>query len=343
MKKILSILFSILYVSIMPCFAFSELYLLPNTQTSKISKSIDYGFLDQGYKIIKRNPYYGVDSDDNSKYAVVILQMNGNDLLYYYNSNGNKKINKRILKQFKNAGIQYEKSQNTHALEVYDNLAQKIVYGQGETVYTFEEEQPAVYYNQNNTYQSQSQTTYRGSVVQVPKGSSFGVYLQNPINTSSARVGDRITAVLTSNWTYNGSVVAPQGSLVYGTVTLAHGARYGSQNGRVVIDFNQIVTPSNITYNISTEKVDFSVTNEGKFASTAQAAVTGAVIGALAGLAIAAISRNSLGQGAAIGAGIGGGGSLITSTAPKGIDAEIPSYTELELTLSQPFKMTVSN
>jgi hypothetical protein len=48
------------------------------------------------------------------------------------------------------------------------------------------------------------------------------------------------------------------------------------------------------------------------------------------------------GAGAAIGAGVGAGGSIIKSTAERGVDAEIPSFTEMELTLTKPIEISVN-
>ena len=44
---------------------------------------------------------------------------------------------------------------------------------------------------------------------------------------------------------------------------------------------------------------------------------------------------------AAIGAGVGAGSSAIYSTAERGVDAEITSFTELEITLTQPLNVSV--
>lgn len=141
---------------------------------------------------------------------------------------------------------------------------------------------------------------------------------------------------------YNGVVVFPQGSLVYGTLTKAVHASYGSRNGKVVIQFNQIVTPENKTYAISTDKVDFAVANDGKVKSVVTSAATGAIIGALGGLLYAALSGGDIGKATAIGAGVGAGTGLAGAAIEQGVDAEIPSFTELELVLTKSVNVTVS-
>ena len=58
------------------------------------------------------------------------------------------------------------------------------------------------------------------------------------------------------------------------------------------------------------------------------------MVGALSG-------GEHIGRSVAIGAGVGAGSSAIYSTAERGVDAEIPSYTEIEITLTQPLNVTV--
>ena len=111
--------------------------------------------------------------------------------------------------------------------------------------------------------------------------------------------------------------------------------------GRVVIDFNQIVTPDGKTYDISTEKIDFTVTNDGKVASVAKDVVVGALVGGLAGLLIGACTKN-IGTATAISAGVGAGVGALSNVAEMGVDAEIPSFTEMEIELTKPLSTNVS-
>ena len=62
----------------------------------------------------------------------------------------------------------------------------------------------------------------------------------------------------------------------------------------------------------------------------------------MVGLLVGALSGGEhIGRSVAIGAGVGAGSSAVYSTAEKGVDAEIPSFTELEITLTQPLSVTV--
>jgi len=341
MKKLIATLIIMLY-SASYAAEVSELYYIKNIQPNSLNATVKSSYYNQNYTLKKENPYYGISSKDSSDYAVIILQSSGNNLFYYYKSNGNKKINTNIIKALKSSGIQYEQSFNSNLLNTFDNLANQVINPSLATKYTFEEPTQTTT-TTSSTYSKQDNSTLSGYVAQIQKGTKFDVYLQNPINTSTASVGDKVIAVLTNDWTYNGYTIAPQGSLVYGELTLAHPAQYGSRNGRVVIKFNQLVTPTGTTLNIKTEKVDFSVDNDGKLVSSVKNVAVGAIIGALGGLLVGALSGGDhLGRSVAIGAGIGAGGAAIGSTVEKGVDAEIPSFTELELELSETLRVTLS-
>lgn len=348
MKKLIAIFLALLLNSLNGAFAFSEVYYLKNATPSAIQPSVLNAFYSQNFQVIdNKNPYYAKSEKNPQDYAVVILQQSGNNSFYYYQSNNNKKINKYVIKAIKRAGIDYEQSYNVNIISTFDDIAKRTITSSNSktaNTYVFNDNEPA-YSSTYTTSSNQSvnkhnSNTYKGYVANVESGTKINIYLQSAINTSSAVEGDRVIAVLTQDLTYNGHVVASQGSLVYGILTKARHATYGSRNGRVVIDFNQLVTPEGKTFNIETEKIDFTVTNEGKVAKVASNVAVGAAVGVLTGLLVGALSGH-LGPAAAIGAGVGAGGALIGGTVEKGVDAEIPSFTEMEITLTKPFSTTV--
>ena len=250
MKKIFALIITLFFLATNSCYALSELYYLRNTSESQMQPIVEESFANYNYRISKYNPYYGVSYNGND-YAVVILQQSGSNVFYYYQSSGSNKINKRILKNAKRSGYTYEESQNASILSVYEDLAKKTMSNYGTTYNNYVFSEPVYAQNTQTSYTPDpSSTSLQGYVAQVDKGTKLQAYLQNAVNTSSANVGDQVIAVLTTDLAYNGTVVAPQGSMVYGTLTYARHATYGSRNGKVVINFNQLVTPENKTYNI---------------------------------------------------------------------------------------------
>lgn len=337
MKKILALMISFVYMfSTNAALAFNELYYLTNVSRDALSPQVETLLLGKNYTIKKKNPFWAVSNKNPENYAVVILEPTGQNLFYYVEANKKgKSLNKAFLKLLKEQNISYQEYYGDMYMTHFAQMAQKAMTGEQKT-YSFET-QPHYQQKAHVTKTNLPDNALKGFVASVGKGSVLDVYLQNAINTATANVGDNIVAVLKNDWIVDGvHVIAPQGSVIYGNLTEAHSARYGSRNGGVVIDFNKIVTPDGKSYNLVTQPIDFDVTNDGKLKSTASKVAVAGAVGALAGLAFALLGGGDhLGSGAAIGAGVASGISLVSSVAAKGVDAEIPSYTELEIVVEQ--------
>lgn len=336
MKKNVLILMCLL-LSLGETFAQVNLYTIKNVPKENIKPYIESALYSSNYAINKKDPYYALKADNSDDNITIILQKSGNDVLYYFNSTKDKRVNKNILKSFKNLSIDCIETDDENYLNIFNKQAQNID-SNITKVYNFDvwnNTQPAVAID--NT--KDDDTTLKGRIIQIDKGTVIEAYLQTPINTASAQTGDSVSAVLTNDLVYNGYTIAQQGSILSGVLSKAHSAAYGSRNGRVVIDFNSLTTLDNKVYKLATEAIDFSVTNEGKLSNSTKNIATGAIIGALGGLLIGALSSDaSIGKSILIGAGTGIASGAVKSVAEKGVDAEIPIYTNLEVKLTKPFK-----
>lgn len=336
MKKFLALLISLVYLfSANAALALNELYYLSNVNRETLAPQVEALLTEKDYTLKKKNPFWAVSNKNPENYAVVILEPTGQNLFYYIETNKKgTSFNKAFLKSLKEQNIFYQEYYGDLYMNHFAQMAQKAMTGTQKT-YSFESsQQPQPQQVQKTQVPSNA---LKGFVASVGAGSVLDVYLQNAINTATANIGDNVVGVLKSDWVVDGlHVVAPQGSVLYGNLTKAVSARYGSRNGGVVIDFNKIVTPDGKTYDLVTQPIDFDVTNDGKLKSTASKVAVASAVGALAGLAFALLGGgDNIGSGAAIGAGVAGGISLISSVAEKGVDAEIPSYTELEVVVEQ--------
>ncbi len=342
MKKYLTYLLLFVYV-LFPnvCFAnVSNLYFIRNTNKNTLQPIVEKYLLNSKYEIVKRNPYLAVYKKNASNYVIIILQNSSANMFYYFNSTDNKSINSSIIKELKKQNVSFEQSFNQSYLSTFENQANKILTNTENNSYTFTDNTAVTTTVKSSN--TASNKVLKGYVGQIPKGTMFKSYLQTPVNTATANVGDSIIAILTDDWMYNGSVIAPQGSVLSGTIVKAQSARYGSRNGSVDIDFNTLQTGKK-TYNISTEKIEFDVSNDGKIGKVSKNVLAGAATGALLGLLIGLCnSKTSNGAATAIGAGIGAGSAIIGSAVEKGVDAEIPTYTELDITLSKPMNIVIS-
>lgn len=348
MKKFLSLFLCILYfMSINACYAFEELYYIKNIDKNTASSQIKEVLADEEFDIKNENPLHAISKKKAENFAIMVLQQSGENLFYFYESNDkNKKLNKKILKKFKKNDIEYEQSEDASLLTNFADIVYRYNTGT-KKVYSFEEpKQP-----KEDTIKKQAQqqnikpTTMQGFAGKIRSGVRLNVYLQNPINTATAAQGDIVNAVLKEDWLYKGYTVAPQGSILTGSLVKASPAKHGSRNGSVDIVFTKLITPNGKTLDISTQNIEFSVTNEGKVKSAVTATVGMAVAGALIGLAIAALTGDTsqLAKGAIIGASVGGGTALVSNVAQKGVDAEIPAFTDIEIILNKPVSVVLTN
>lgn len=200
--------------------------------------------------------------------------------------------------------------------------------------------QPTYYAPQ--TYKS-SNGTLRGSVVTVPAGQKVPVVVTSPISSANMILGQTVNLALSSDFYYNGNLIAPAGSSVIGTVLQVSKAKHGSMNGKLLLRFTQIVTPYGVQIPISAViKTD---DNSGMLIGGTKMDVAkdygkdlavGAGAGALSGVVFGALAGGNVGKGAALGTAVGAGGGLVKSLWDKGDDVEIPVNSSVELILTQP-------
>ena len=349
MKKFLAFIICAFYLlSNQVCFAVSNLYFVKNANVNTVRALVENGFSsEKTYILQKKNPYLAYSAKNSSDYVVVILQQSSANLFYYFQSTSDKKIDNAIKKLLKKQGLVFEQSQNTNYLSTFEKQAEKVLTNKV-NVYDFTQNNQPATVNQSKTSQTQKEESnvLKGYVGQISEGTIFNAYLKTPLNTATASVGDEVVAVLTEDWVYKSRLVAPQGSLVKGHLSKARHAAYGSRNGRVVIDFESVTTDDGNVYRISTEKIDFTITNEGKINRTVSGVAKGAVIGVVGALIVAAISSATgsdvnWGKSMAIGAGVGAGTAAASAAIERGVDAEIPVFTELEVKLVKPLNVTL--
>ena len=210
--------------------------------------------------------------------------------------------------------------------------------------YNFTQTQQPTY--QPNYYKpayTSSNGTLKGSVVTVPAGQTVPAVVTAPINSASAVLGQTVNLALSSDFYYNGNLIAPAGSSVVGTVLEVSKAKHGSMNGKLLLRFTQIVTPYGVQIPISA--VIKTEDNSGVLIGGTKLDVAkdygkdlagGAAAGALSGVVFGALAGGSVGKGAALGTAVGAGGGLVKSLWDKGDDVEIPVNASIELILTQP-------
>ena len=189
----------------------------------------------------------------------------------------------------------------------------------------------------------------QGNVVMVPAGATVKAMLTAPLSSQYTTTGQTISMALNNDFYYDGKLIAPAGSTVYGTVIESSKAKRGSINGKLCVRFTQIYTPYGTQIPISAViKTDDS---SGVLVGGTKLDVTkeytkdlaaGSAAGALTGLVFGALAGGDVGRGAALGTAVGAGGGLAKSVWDKGNDVEIPANASVELMLTQPITVSAS-
>ena len=202
--------------------------------------------------------------------------------------------------------------------------------------------QPQINYNYNQPVNYSGQPL-KGSVVTVPAGAEFNANLTTELSSATATVGQTVTMHLGKDFYYNNKLIAPAGSIVYGSVIEASPAKHGSMNGKLCVRFTQINTPTGNQIPISA--VIKTNDNSGVLVGGTKVDVTkeytkdlvvGSAAGALSGVVFGALAGGSVGKGAALGTAVGAGGGLVKSVWDKGNDVVIPANAGVDLYLTQP-------
>ena len=194
---------------------------------------------------------------------------------------------------------------------------------------------------QNNTYTQIKTPSLNGYIINIPAGTKFNVTFDSGIYSGSLEKNDRLTVRLTDDFRYNGKLIAPAGSLVYGIATDAKNAGLAYGSGLIEIAFNEIITPEGGQISISTEKVYLKSKSERAKKMTRDV-VIGALGSMLVGAALTALGggTDDWGRNMLIFGSLGAAGGGLRGTMQRGEEVQIPDGTTIELELSAPLNAT---
>lgn len=194
-----------------------------------------------------------------------------------------------------------------------------------------------------NTFEQPRTEPINGYVVKIPAGTTFPITFDAGISSGSLEKNDRLTAKLTRDFVYNGTLIALAGSLVYGSTTEAKNAGYAYGSGAFEINFDEILTPDGNLIGITTERIYMEAKSERAKKMTRDV-VVGALGSMLVGAAFTALSgSDDWGRNMAVYGGIGALGGGIRGTMQRGEDIDIPDGTTIELKLIQPLTASPYN
>ncbi len=200
-------------------------------------------------------------------------------------------------------------------------------------------------YNYTSNIQNNN-SNLQGYALFVPAGITCQAVLSQEINSQSATVGQTINAILTQDFIYNNQTIAPEGSVIMGSVVQNKKAGFGNRNAQMQIRFTTIRTPYNNIVPISATIATSDNSGILKGGATldsvkdyAKNTVIGAGSGAALGTAMGALSGGSVGKGAVYGTAVGAGIGLIKGAINKGENILIPANSQINLYFDQPITL----
>jgi len=167
----------------------------------------------------------------------------------------------------------------------------------------------------DSTVSKETTTDSNAGGVTIPEGTKLMVNINTPISTASNPAGTVIKAILETDLVFDGKVISPKGSPVYGKVTECRGGKVLG-GSKLTFQFTDITVNGQLTP-IVTDPIGV----EGGQGNTAKMVGAGALIGGAFG---------DGGEGAAI------AGGLAILTAGKKNHIQIPAGTIADIPLKAP-------
>ena len=167
-----------------------------------------------------------------------------------------------------------------------------------------------------------------GRIVTVPVGTQFEVRMQQPLESSTAKVEDRFEATTLADVVVQGQTAIPAGSLARGFVSSVKPAGKVSRTGSLTLSFDELRI-GETTFRLRASVVqalDPKMTEDVSKISVGAAA--GGVVGGLIGGV----------KGALLGVLIGAGGTI---AATEGSDVKLPLGAVLRIRVDQPLEVVV--
>jgi hypothetical protein len=169
--------------------------------------------------------------------------------------------------------------------------------------------------------------------LEVTADSVIGIRMESALSTETARVEDRVAAVVTRDVVVDGRTAIPAGARLSGVVVAAdRGGRF-RERARLGVQFTSLRLPDNSTVRIRTEPIY----RDGE--SPSREATTKIGIGAAAGAVIGGIIGGK--KGAVIGGATGAGAGTAVVTAGDRHAAILESGASLTVRLMEPVTVTV--
>ena len=178
------------------------------------------------------------------------------------------------------------------------------------------------------TLVAQQESAQNSSRFELPKGTRIELRMDNEINSKSSAVDDTFTAVVEKPVKVNGNVLLPTGTVITGRITKARAAASRLRGGILEVAFEELRLETG-----ERRKIEGVLVNPLKAKSSRSKALISVISGIAAGTLIGIISKSD--NGAAIGAGLGGGAGTGIAAIQKGKEVRIKADEVFQIELTR--------
>ncbi len=179
---------------------------------------------------------------------------------------------------------------------------------------------------------------------ELPIGAKLNATLQQPISTQTTQRGSRFTAQLTADVSYNGVVLLPAGSIIYGVVSRIHGGRAMEGPAAIRLQPNSVALPDGTVYPLQADVTGLDhytashLDSEGSIVANTHPGQTAAAVGLTTTSAVVAGAVIGGGVGALVGLGVGAG-AVTVWWIKHDRQQELPTGTAMVFTLDTPLHL----
>lgn len=181
--------------------------------------------------------------------------------------------------------------------------------------------------------------------VVIPRKTDLFIELMRSINSKTAQVGDKFSAIIQVPVTLNDTIIIPVGSYVIGHVEDRKAAGYIKGKAQMLLGFDTVILPDGTTRQIravveqadrySSDPADETGRVEAPGNQSKEVAVgaaKGAATGAITGATIGIFNGRTM-RGAGIGSLMGAAGGALIGLLDKGEEVELPKGAGLTIQL----------
>lgn len=176
--------------------------------------------------------------------------------------------------------------------------------------------------------QNSDKKVFDGRLVYISKGTPIAARLNSTIDSRTVQNNTAVTAELTADWEFDGTLIAPEGSIISGSFVDTKKAGWALENGQIGLMFDKIIKPDGSILPLSANKVYITVEGSRVW-DFSKNILFGAALGSLTGLIL--MDPSTITAGVIAGAAVG----TVSGVATKGEDVNLPAGTNLQLRLSQ--------